>query len=188
MFFGRMIFVSICLFFLIGCVGIPVPSGVESTNQTLFDSPKDLEERIALLEPGVTKKYIAETVGINDEMPNLEYLDEGSIYTIIFAGAETQGTPDEIEKFRKELLTHNYTGWSLPYKFIKGYGYLEGFHYVTIKKEGFDLRIVFIFENDLLYKRPGIYGVKKIQTTSSSSFVWKALKTVPDRASGLIKF
>ena len=43
-------------------------------------------------------------------------------------------------------------------------------------------------EEDRLYKTPGIYGVRNVETINSASIVGKVFKTIPGRAIGAIAF
>jgi len=185
MFSLKPFFIVCCLLLVGGCSGIPLSVGTESVNTGLFKNPAELHKLISSLDRGISEREVLDKLGLNSETANIELLGEKMLYSLIFAGAQVQGTPKEIEAFREELQLHQYSAWSLLYRSLKRAGYVENVTHVATEQSGYDLRVVCIFEKGRLYKKCGVYGRSKVATKSSSSYIWNLLSTVPSRAAGI---
>lgn len=138
------VFVFGCAIFLLSAC---MPMGDEEINTNLFKSKEDMQQRAAELKPGMSKKAVFEKISIAPE--KFSSMSTQEVQMSIYGNSQVQGTPEQLEQFRKHLMM--YHGYSLPYREIKSSGSL-GFGTMKVNKNGYDLRLVLIFEKDKLMR------------------------------------
>lgn len=124
-----------------------IPAGEQSVNTELFKDNADMRERTSAVKPGMAKNSVFEALGIKPE--RFEQMSTKEIQTSLYGNFQVQGTPEQLEKFKDRLLA--YEGYALPYRAIKSDSSL-GFGSMKVKKKGYDLKLVLIFEKGKLLK------------------------------------
>lgn len=122
----------------------------------------------AQLRPGMTKKAVFAKLGIDPERFTL--MSTAEVQEAIYGNSQVQGTPAQLEAFRKHLM--HCSGYSLPYTSIKSDGSL-GFGTMKIEKTGYDLKLVLIFDNNRLL-RSNIEGTEQVKQ-EESQYLWETL-------------
>ena len=161
---GRILIVAIMVATLPACL----PTGKQSVNTELFKDKEDLKTRTSSLKPGMSKDKAFEALGISIE--KFERMSLEDVQTSIYGYSQVTGTPEQLEKFRKKLMT--YEGYALPYRSISRKSSL-GFGTMKVHKNGPDLRIVLIFEKDRLL-RAAVEGSEQMNSTEDQ-YLWGSL-------------
>lgn len=165
------VFKKLCLIILSGAVCIVsacVPVGEQEINTTLFKSKEDMKIRTAELQPGMSKKAAFEKISIAPEKFTQMSMQE--VQMSIYGNSQVQGTPEQLEMFKQRLMA--YEGYSLPYREIKSSGSL-GFGTMKVNKNGYDLRLVMIFEKGKLM-RASVDGSQEVNVDDNAS-IWNVL-------------
>lgn len=158
-------FMVICFtLFLSAC--LPVKN--ENVNTELFESSTEIREKAAQLKRGMKKDKVFQTLAVPIE--KFSTMDTADVQTAVYGNSQVQGTPEQLEKFRKRLQA--YSGYSLPYRHVKSKSSL-GFGKVKTKSTGQDLQLVLIFESNKLLKASvvGNDALKK----SEDKYIWNSL-------------
>jgi len=150
--------------FLGGCM----PIGDQEINTTLFKSKEDMKLRTAALKPGMSKKATFEKISIDPE--KFSQMSTQEVQMSIYGNSQVQGSPEQLEQFKQRLLV--YEGYALPYREIKSNGSL-GFGTMKVNKNGYDLRLVLIFEKDKLL-RASVDGNQDVNQ-DDSQYLWGAV-------------
>lgn len=133
-----------CLLFITSAC---VPVGEEKVNTDLFKTKEDLKAAASALEIGMKKDDVFEKLGIPIE--KFSFMSTPEIQITVYGNSQVQGSPEELEKFKKQLLT--YEGYYLPYKDVGSKGSL-GFAKMNIDSKGHSLRLILVFEKNHLLK------------------------------------
>lgn len=160
----RVLMVSCLVFLLSACL----PVGDQEINTTLFKSKEDMKMRTATLTPGMSKKAAFEKISIDPEKFSQMSMQE--MQMSIYGNSQVQGTPEQLEQFKQRLLS--YEGYSLPYREIKSSGSL-GFGTMKVNKNGYDLRLVMIFDKGRLM-RASVDGNQDVNVDDNTS-LWNVL-------------
>jgi hypothetical protein len=145
-----------------------VPSGEQNINTELFKSKEDMSERIATLKPGMSKKAVFEKIGVKQD--RFEKLSTRDLQMCLYGNAQVQGTPDQLEQFRKRMT--QYEAFALPYREIKSSNSI-GFGKMRVEKTGHDLRLLLLFQDGKL-SRHTIDGTEALKQTEEE-YLWKTL-------------
>lgn len=156
--------VSCVALFLSACM----PIGNEEINTTLFKSKEDMKMRAAQLKPGMSRDDVFRKISIAPE--KFTHMSTQEVQMSIYGNSMVQGSPEQLEKFRRRLQT--YEGYSLPYREIKSKGSL-GFGTMKVNKQGYDLKLVLIFEKDKLL-RASVDGSQEVNQ-DDSQYLWSAV-------------
>ncbi len=156
----RVLAVSLLAFFLSACI----PVGDQEVNTDLFKSKEDMQERAAQLQPGMAKKTVFEKIQINQD--KFAHMNTQEVQMSIYGNSQVQGSPEQLEQFRQRLM--NYEGYALPYRDIKASGSL-GFGSLRVNKNGYDLKLVLIFDKGKLL-RASIDGNQQVNQDEDQSF------------------
>jgi hypothetical protein len=160
---GILIVSSIALF-LTACM----PIGNQEINNTLFKSKEDMKIRAAELKPGMSKKTVFEQLSIDPE--KFTQMSTPEVQMSIYGNSMVQGSPEQLEQFKQRLAA--YEGYSLPYREIKSNGSL-GFGTMKVNKNGYDLKLVLIFEKDRLL-HVSVDGNQDVNQ-DDNQYLWNAL-------------
>jgi hypothetical protein len=160
----RILVLGCIVLFLSACV----PIGDEEINSNLFKSKEDMKMRTAELKPGMSKKAVFEKIQIAPE--KFSQMSTQEVQMSIYGNSMVQGSPEQLERFRQRLQT--YEGYSLPYRDIKSQGSL-GFGTMKVNKQGYDLKLVLIFEKDRLL-RASVDGNQDVNQ-DDSHYLWSAV-------------
>ncbi len=139
----RILAVSCIAFVLSACL----PIGDQTINTDLFKSKEDMKTRAAGLEPGMSRKAVFEKISIAPE--KFSRMSTQEVQMSIYGNSQVQGSPAQLQQFKQRLLV--YEGYSLPYRDIKSSGSL-GFGSLRVNKNGYDLKLVLIFEKGRLLR------------------------------------
>jgi hypothetical protein len=165
-------FLGKACFALVACLSIflsaCMPTRDENVNTELFKDKDDLKQRAAQLRPGLQKKRAFEMLGVSDQ--RFQRMNVAEIQANIYGNSQVQGTPEQLEGFRKRLMS--YEGYALPYKVIKSDSSL-GFGKMKMNKTGQDLRLVLIFEGDRLM-RCNVEGTEDVRL-QQDEYLWSTL-------------
>ena len=142
-----------------------MPIGNQEINSSLFKSKEDMKMRAAELKPGMSKKDVFEKISIAPE--KFSHMSTQEVQMSIYGNSMVQGSPEQLERFRYRLQT--YEGFSLPYRDIKSSGSL-GFGTMKVNKQGYDLKLVLIFEKDRLL-RASVDGNQDVNQ-DDSQYLW----------------
>ncbi|MCE9507164.1 MAG: hypothetical protein K8R48_02460 [Alphaproteobacteria bacterium] len=124
-----------------------------------------MKMRAAELKPGMSKKAVFEKIQIAPE--KFSHMSTQEVQMSIYGNSMVQGSPEQLERFRHRLQT--YDGFSLPYRDIKSSGSL-GFGTMKVNKQGYDLKLVLIFEKDRLL-RASVDGNQEVNQ-DDSQYLW----------------
>jgi hypothetical protein len=152
------------IFMLSGCMKL----ADQHVNTELFDSKQDMQTRVSELKAGMKKKDVFTALNIPEEKFNRLSLQD--IQTALYGNSQMQGTPEQLEKFRRQLL--RYDGYSLPYRFIESEGSL-GFAKVKINKKGHDLILILIFHDNKLTQAT-IQGKQEVDEMEDQ-YLWNTI-------------
>ena len=122
-----------------------MPLKDENINAELFKDKEEMKVRTAELQQGMSKSAAFEV--LNVPMERFSAMSTPEVQTAVYGNSMVQGSPTELERFRKRLL--GYEGYSLPYRQIESTGSL-GFAKMKVDKTGHDLRLVMIFDQGKL--------------------------------------
>lgn len=128
---------------LVACI----PVGDQEVNTKLFKNKEEMQERTAGLKPGMSMKSVFEKIQVDQK--KFARMNTQEVQSSLYGNSQVQGTPEQLEQFRQKLM--GYEGYSLPYREIKSNGSL-GFGGMRVNKNGYDLRLVLIFERDKLLR------------------------------------
>ncbi len=156
-FFGMTLFVTACM-----------PSGDETVNTELFKDKSDLATRAASLKPGMSKKAVFETLGIDQN--RFEHMGLQDVQSSLYGNSQVQGTPAQLEGFRRRLLACD--GYSLPYRKLTSDSSL-GFGKLKVEKKGYDLKLVLVFDRGRL-ARSTVEGTQAVRE-EQSQYLWETL-------------
>lgn len=163
---------SLCLalplFFACLALSACVPTGDQNVNTELFKNKDDMQERAAKLRPGMSEKKVFDALGI--DKTHFAKLSTAEVQMSMYGNSQVQGTPSQLESFRKHLM--RCTGYSLPYSKIKSDGSL-GFGTMKIEKTGYNLKLVLIFDGSKLVKS-SVEGTEKVKQ-EESQYLWDTL-------------
>ena len=160
----------ILLFFLIFFTGCSIPLGTRDLNRSLYKDSDELAERTRALKPGLTEAETFIILNIKPETPNLGAITIQDIQTLLYGKAEIRGTPQEVENFRNRLTS--YKGYTLPYTYLMRRGSL-GFFNWTVSQEGFDQKVILIFDNGKLTQST-LEGRRNVNE-KNTSYLWEIL-------------
>lgn len=167
-FFKRMhIFLITCLVSLLSAC---VPIGDQEINTDLFKNKEDMKIRTSALAPGMSKKAVFEKISIAAE--KFSFMSTQEVQMSIYGNSMVQGTPEQLEQFKQRMMS--YEGYSLPYREIKRNGSL-GFGTMKVNKNGYDLRLVLIFEKGRLL-RASVDGTQEVNVDDNESLFNVLLK------------
>lgn len=138
-----MLLAIFAILFLTACM----PLNDKNVNNDLFKSKEELKTKTSELKAGMNKDEVFELLGV--PMGKFDQLGTVDIQRTLYGDSQLQGTPEQLEEFRKKLM--RFEGYSLPYQSIKSKGSL-GFGKLKVKKTGHNLLLVLIFENGKLLK------------------------------------
>jgi hypothetical protein len=147
-----------------GCM----PSGEQDVNTELFKNKDEMSAKSVGLKPGMRKKDVFETLGINQT--RFEKMSTAEVQASIYGNSQVNGTPEQLEQFRNRLSACE--GYSLPYREIKSSSSL-GFGKMKVEKTGYDLRMVLVFERDRLVKS-AIEGTLEVKQ-NEDRYLWDSL-------------
>ncbi len=122
-----------------------IPVGDQHINSDLFKNRQDMEQRAAELHRGMTEDSVFKKICISKDKFSRMSLPE--VQTTLYGNSVVQGSPAQLDKFRKELM--KYQGYYLPYSNISDSGSL-GFGSLRVNKTGYVLKLVLIFEHGKL--------------------------------------
>ncbi|MBI1214256.1 MAG: hypothetical protein GC185_00390 [Alphaproteobacteria bacterium] len=145
-----------------------VPTGDQNVNTELFKNKDDMQKRAGDLHRGMSEKNVFKTLGIERERFARMSMEE--VQMSIYGNSQVQGTPAQLEKFRKHLLQCK--GYSLPYSKIKSDSSL-GFGTMKIEKTGYSLKLVLIFEHGKLLQS-SVEGTENVKQ-EESQYLWDTL-------------
>lgn len=145
-----------------------VPIGDQEINTELFKSKEDMKLRAADLSPGMSKKAVFEKLSIPAE--KFTHMSTQEVQSSIYGNSQVQGTPEQLEQFRQRISA--YEGYALPYREIKSSGSL-GFGTMKVNKNGYDLRLVLIFEKGKLF-RASVDGNQDVNL-NENEYLWNTL-------------
>jgi len=161
---------AILLFFLVFLTGCGIPLGTRDLNRYLYKDSDELARRTKNLRSGLTEKETFAILNIKLETPNLGAITIQDIQTLLYGRSEIRGTPQEVENFRKRLTS--YKGYTLPYVYLIRRGSL-GFFNWTISQEGFDQKVILIFDNGKLTQSV-LEGRRNVHERNTS-YLWEIL-------------
>lgn len=161
---GILVIILALVFLLSGCMKL----SDQHVNMELFDGKQDMQTRVSELRAGMSKKEVFSALNIPEEKFNRLNLQE--IQTALYGNSQMQGTPEQLEKFRRQLL--RYDGYSLPYRFIESEGSL-GFAKVKIHKKGHDLMLIMIFHDGRLAQAT-IQGKQEVDEMEDQ-YLWNTI-------------
>lgn len=145
-----------------------LPSGEQDVNTELFKNKDEMTVKAAELKPGISKKKAFEALGISADKFSVMSLAE--VQTSIYGNSMVQGSPAELENFRKRLMSCE--GYALPYREIKSSSSL-GFGKMKVTRTGHDLKLVLIFEKDRLL-RAAVEGTHQV-SQQDDQYMWDML-------------
>lgn len=145
-----------------------LPSGQQDVNTELFKNKEEMAQKTATLKPGISKKQAFETIGVPEE--KFQVMSTQEVQMSIYGNSQVQGTPEQLEKFRKKLMTCQ--GYSLPYREIKSSSSL-GLGTMKVSKTGHDLKLVLIFEDNKLM-RAAVEGIQTVNQ-EDDQYMWEFL-------------
>lgn len=158
--------------FILSCfaliLGACVPVGDQAINTDLFKSKEDMKMRAAELKPGMTKDNVFRKISIDPE--KFSRMSTQEVQMSIYGNSMVQGSPEQLEQFKQRMMS--YEGYSLPYRDIKSNGSI-GFGTLKVNKNGYDLRLVLIFEKDRLL-RASVDGNQQVNV-DDNEYVWNAI-------------
>lgn len=161
---GILALAIVLVFTLSGCMKL----SDQHVNMELFADKQDMQSRVSSLRAGMSKQAVFQELKIPEEKFNRLGFQE--IQTALYGNSQMQGTPEQLEKFRRRLL--RYDGYSLPYRFIESEGSL-GFAKVKIHKKGHDLVLVLIFHDDRLTQAT-IQGKQEVDE-KEDQYLWNTI-------------
>ncbi len=152
------------IFMLSACM----PMGDETINSELFKNTQELKEQVSKLKLGMTKWEAFNTIGIDES--KFDNMSTAIIQMSLYGSSIVQGTPEDLERFRKKIKT--YEGFSLHYRNLEKKGTL-GFAKMKVDQKGHDLLLHLIFNHGKLVKSSveGRHSVNK----SEDQYIWSPL-------------
>ena len=158
-------FLAVCL-----CLGMTacMPSGNENVNTELFENKEEMRAKADELSRGMSIDSAMETLGV--PLERFAVMSTDQVQTAVYGNSQVQGTPEQLEKFRKRLQA--FEGYSLPYRQVKAKSSL-GFGKVKVAKSGHDLQLLLIFENKKLLKAT-VVGSEELNK-SEDKYLWNSL-------------
>jgi len=145
-----------------------MPMNNENVNTELFENKEQMRVKTAELQRGMSKAQVFDVLAVPTE--KFATMNTEDIQKTIYGNSQVQGTPDQLEKFRKRMMA--YEGYSLPYRHVESKGSL-GFGKMKVDKTGHDLQLLLVFENARLLKA-SVVGNEDIQL-SEDKYLWNAL-------------
>lgn len=145
-----------------------MPTDRENVNTELFKNKEEFREKAEQLKPGMSRKKVFELLGVTED--KFQRLSLSEIQTSIYGNSQVQGTPEQLEKFKRRLQA--YEGYALPYKKIKSDSSL-GFGIMKMHKSGQDLKLILVFENKKL-SRASVEGTENLNL-QNDQYIWSNL-------------
>ncbi len=145
-----------------------MPVQDEHVNVELFKNKEDLRRKAQALNFGMQKESVFLFLDIPRE--RFETMSTEQVQAAIYGNSQVQGTPEQLEKFKKRMMS--YEGYALPYRSIENKGSL-GLAKMKYKKTGHDLRLILVFEKDKLIKA-NVVGTSDINQTQDK-YMWNSL-------------
>jgi len=165
---SRILFIAVLIIPLSFISTSCMPVSGQQVNAELFESKEDLKTKAALLNRGMSKLDTFQFLGIPPE--RFEQLSTTQIQHAIYGVSQVQGTPDQLEKFKKRLLA--YDGYALPYSSVESNSSI-GFAKMKTKTTGYQLNLILIFENNALLKA-SVEGVQDLNK-ANDQYLWNSL-------------
>ncbi len=137
----RVLATAALVLFLTSCI----PVGDQQINSNLFKNKQDMEQRASELHPGMSEADVFKKICIAKD--KFSHMSLPEVQTSLYGNSIVQGSPQQLEKFRRVLMT--YQGYYLPYSNINDSGSL-GFGSLRVNKTGYVLKLVLIFEHGRL--------------------------------------
>lgn len=156
-----LVFAACCLALLTACM----PVGNEEINTDLFKNQEEMKQTVNDLRPGMSKAAVFNQLKI--PIAKFSRMSTTEMQLSIYGNSQVQGTPEQLEQFRRKLMT--YEGYSLPYRDLESNGSL-GFGTMKTNKKGYDLRMVLIFEHDRLM-HASVDGRPEVNE-NSDQYIW----------------
>jgi len=151
-------------FILSGCMKL----ADQHVNTELFDGKQDMQTRVSELSTGMSQKAVFTALNIPEKKFNRLSLQD--IQIALYGNSQLQGSSEQLEKFRRQLL--RYSGYSLPYRSIESEGSL-GFAKVKIHKKGHDLMLILIFHDNKLTQAT-IQGKQEVDEMEDQ-YLWNTI-------------
>ena len=164
---ARIIITSLVLMWLwliYGCT-----ASVSKANPDLFESPAVFLERVQQLKPNISEEEFYKVLRIEPSVENLEFMGPGEIWPYVY-GYTQPLVPLEDLMSAKESIIAPFKGIRFPYSFIKKEIGLAKGPGITVHQDGYDLRVVAIFENGKLFRAPP-EGTAKINR-KDEIYIW----------------
>lgn len=161
------------LFIIFSCVIFTacMPLKDENLNTELFKSKEEMITRTDDLRRGMNKQEVFTALQVPRE--RFTAMNTAEIQTAVYGNSMVQGTPSQLEEFKRRLL--NYEGFSLPYRHVESTGSF-GFAKMKVDKTGHDLRLVMIFDEGKLMKAD-VVGEEEYKASEDQYFWSSLLKT-----------
>ena len=170
----RNMVIILILLFLIMISSFGCTARITKANDGLFESPAVFIEKMNQLKPGMSEKEFYEALDINPTAENLEFLKPEEIWPYIYGNTQPLVQLSQLIKAKENVMAP-FKGISLPYSFVQtkvGPAMGPG---ITLDEQGYDLRVVAIFENGKLFRSP-YEGTAKIKKTNQI-FIWDMLES-----------
>lgn len=145
-----------------------LPSGEQEVNSDLFKDRTEMASKADTLRPGMSKHQVFET--LNVPLDKFERLSLEEMQTCYYGNAVVQGTPQQLEEFRRRML--HMEGYSLPYREIKSSSSL-GLGKMKVEKTGYDLRLVLVFDKGNLV-HSNVEGTHNVRL-NEDRYMWDSL-------------
>ncbi len=160
-------FVMIVICVLSACM----PLNDHDVNTELFKDKESMKTKTSELRSGMKKEEVFEALNVPIE--KFDQLSTLQIQMVLYGNSQLQGTPSDLENFRKKLM--RFEGYSLPYQSVKSDGSF-GFGKMKVKKTGHNLILLLIFERGKLLKA-SVEGQHSVNEKEDQYFWNNILKT-----------
>lgn len=145
-----------------------IPVGNEDINTDLFENKEAMQSAVERLRPGMTKDEVMSELKIPIERFTTMGTEE--LQKNVYGNSLVQGTPEQLERFKEILL--RYKGYCLPYRNLESKGSI-GFGKMRVNKKGYDVKLVILFENNILLKS-SIDGSQDVNM-NENKYIWNTL-------------
>lgn len=169
---------NMIIFLIMGWLPVIILSGctahISKANDGLFKSPAVFIEKVGQLRPGMSEKEFYEALDIEPTVENLEFLKPEEIWPYIYGNIQPIIPLSRLLNAKENIMAP-FKGIRFPYLFIQtkvGPAMGPG---ITVDQEGYDLRVVAIFENGKLFRSPP-EGKIRIKTRNEI-FIWDILES-----------
>lgn len=167
----NMVIILILLFLIM--ISFGCTARIMKANDMLFESPAVFIEKVGQLKPGMSEKEFYEALGIEPTVENLEFLKPEEIWPYIYGNVQPIIPLSQLANAKDNVMAP-FKGIRFPYLFVQtkvGPAMGPG---ITVDQEGYDLRVVAIFENGKLFRSPP-EGKIRIKTRNEI-FIWDILE------------